>query len=535
MQYLTRWKPTLGIILTALIVCLCAVPNFFPEATVKGWPLWAQRRMVLGLDLQGGSYLLLEVDSNDVKKSRLNQVREDVQRTLRAARIQYTGLAVKGEAVEVRITKDTDPPSALSKLRDLSQPLGGLLGGTSQRDLDVTDTGNGLIRLALSEPAIVDRLRKTIEQSIQIVEKRVNELGTVEPLIQRQGNDRILVQVPGLQDPTHLKEILGKTAKMEFRMVDPSVPPDQSQRGSLPPDDELLFGSTGNPPQPYVIKKQVLVGGGDLTDAQTGFDQRTSEPVVNFKFNTAGSRKFAQATTENVGTPFAIILDNKVISAPVIREPITGGQGQISGSFTVQSANDLAVLLRAGALPAPLTVVEERTVGPGLGQDSIEKGELAAYVGAIMVVVFMLVTYRLFGVFANVAVIINVAMIFGVLSLLNATLTLPGIAGVVLTVGIAVDSNVLIYERIREELRNGRNPISAIDAGFTRALATILDSNITTFIAAAVLFMIGTGPVRGFAVTLGVGILTTVFTAFTMTRLIVAWWIWWKRPQSVPI
>jgi preprotein translocase subunit SecD len=531
MQYLTRWKPTLGIILTALIVCLCAVPNFFPEVTVKGWPAWAQRRLVLGLDLQGGSYLLLEVDSKDVKRSRLNQIREDVQRTLRAARIQYTALSVKGDAVEVRITKDTEPPSALSKLRDLSQPLGGLLGGTSQRDLDVSDAG-GLIRLTIPEAAMNDRLRKTIEQSIQIVEKRVNELGTVEPLIQRQGNDRILVQVPGLQDPTHLKELLGKTAKMDFRMVDESVPPDAAARGSLPPDDELVPEVSG---QKLVLKKQVLVSGGDLSNAQTGFDQRTSEPVVNFQFNTAGSRKFAQATTEGVGQRFAIVLDNQVISAPVIREPITGGQGQISGSFTVQSANDLAVLLRAGALPAPLTVVEERTVGPGLGQDSIEKGELAAYVGAIMVVVFMLVTYRLFGVFANVAVIINVAMIFGVLSLLNATLTLPGIAGVVLTVGIAVDSNVLIYERIREELRNGRNPISAIDAGFTRALATILDSNITTFIAAAVLFMIGTGPVRGFAVTLGVGIITTVFTAFTMTRLIVAWWIWWTRPQSVPI
>jgi len=534
MQYLTRWQPTLGIILTALIVCLFAVPNFFSEAQVKTWPAWAQRRLVLGLDLQGGSYLLLEVDSNDVKKSRLSQIREDVQRTLRATRgaIQFTGLAVKPDGVEVRITKDTDPPSALSKLRELSQPLGGLMGG--QRDLDVTDAGNGVIRLSIPEAAMNDRLRKTIEQSIQIVERRVNELGTVEPLIQRQGNDRILVQVPGLQDPTHLKEILGKTAKMEFRMVDTTVPPDQAQTGRVPPDSEVLM-STSNPPVPYVIKKQVLVSGGDLTDAQTGFDNRSGEPVVNFKFNTAGSRKFAQATTENVGQPFAIVLDNKVISAPVIREPITGGQGQISGNFTVQSANDLAVLLRAGALPAPLTVVEERTVGPGLGQDSIEKGELAAYVGAIMVVVFMLVTYRLFGVFANVAVIINVAMIFGVLSLLNATLTLPGIAGVVLTVGIAVDSNVLIYERIREELRNGRNAISAIDAGFTRALATILDSNITTFIAAAVLFYIGTGPVRGFAVTLGIGILTTVFTAFTLTRLIVAWWVWWKRPQTVPI
>ena len=353
-------------------------------------------------------------------------------------------------------------------------------------------------------------------------------------MIQRQGTDRILVQVPGLQDPTRLKDLLGKTAKMEFRMVDSTVSPDQAQQGRVPADSEVLM-SASSPKVPYVIKRQVLVSGGDLTDAQPGFDQRTNEPIVSFRFNTSGARKFAQATTENVGQPFAIVLDNEVISAPVIREPITGGSGQISGSFTVQAANDLAILLRAGALPAPLTVIEERTVGPGLGQDSIEKGELAAYVGSIMVIVFMLVTYRLFGVFANIAVAINVAMIFGLLSMLNATLTLPGIAGIVLTVGIAVDSNVLIYERIREELRGGRNAISAIDAGFRRALSTILDSNITTFIAAAVLFYIGTGPVRGFAVTLGIGIITTVFTAFTLTSLIVAGWVRWKRPKTVPI
>jgi preprotein translocase subunit SecD len=533
MLYFTRWK-ALGIILTALVVCLCAVPNFFPEAQVKTWPAWAQRRLVLGLDLQGGSYLLLEVDSNYVKRQKLDQIRSDAQKALREAKIQYTGLAVRNDAVEVRISKDTDLPTALSKLRELSQPLGGLLGSSGQRSLEVTDAGGGLIRLTVPQAAITDLLRRTIEQSIQIVERRVNELGTVEPVIQRQGTDRILVQVPGLQDPTRLKELLGKTAKMEFRMVDTTVSPDQAQQGRLPPDSELLM-SASSPKIPYVVKKEVLVSGGELTDAQPGFDQRTNEPIVNFRFNTTGARKVARATTENVGQPFAIVLDNEVISAPVIREPITGGQGQISGSFTVQSANDLAVLLRAGALPAPLTVVEERTVGPGLGQDSIEKGELAAYVGSILVIVFMLVTYRLFGVFANIAVAINVAMIFGLLSLLNATLTLPGIAGIVLTVGIAVDSNVLIYERIREELRHGRTAISAIDAGFKRALSTILDSNITTFIAAAVLFYIGTGPVRGFAVTLGIGIITTVFTAFTLTRLIVAGWVRWKRPQSVPI
>jgi preprotein translocase subunit SecD len=532
MLYFTRWK-ALGIILTAFLICLFAVPNFFPEATVRNWPLWAQRRIVLGLDLQGGSYLLLEVDSNYVKKEKLDQIRDDARRTLREARIGYTGLASRADAVEVRV-KDADLPTTLGKLRDLSQPLSGLLGSSGQRSLQVSDAGGGLIRLTVPQAAINERIRQTIEQSIQIVERRVNQLGTVEPVIQRQGTDRILVQVPGLQDPTRLKQLLGRTAKMEFRMVDTSVPADQAQQANLPPDVDLLMSASA-PKVPYVVKKQVLVSGGDLTDAQPGFDQRTGEPVVNFKFNSTGSRKFAQATTDNVGQPFAIVLDNEVISAPVIREPITAGQGQISGNFTVQSANDLAILLRAGALPAPLTVIEERTVGPGLGQDSIEKGKLAAYVGAIMVVVFMLLTYRLFGLFANIAVIINVAMIFGLLSLLNATLTLPGIAGIVLTVGIAVDSNVLIYERIREELRGGRTAISAIDAGFKRALATILDSNITTFIAAAVLFYIGTGPVRGFAVTLGIGILTTVFTAFTLTRLIVAWWVRWKRPQTVPI
>lgn len=533
MLYFTRWK-AIAVILTALIVCLCAVPNFFPEATVKSWPKWAQRHVVLGLDLQGGSHILLAVDSASVKKDKLDQVRDDVRRVLRDNKIPYTGLAARNDAVEARITNAADVATALTKLRELAQPLTGLAGTSGQRTVDVADAGNALIRLTLPPAAITERVRQAVEQSIQIIEKRVNELGTVEPLIQRQGADRILVQVPGLQDPTRLKEILGKTAKMDFRMVDSTVSAEQALQGRAPADAEVLRGVEA-PKAPYVVKKQVLVSGGDLTDAQPGFDQRTGEPIVSFRFNTSGARKFAQATLENVGQPFAIVLDNEVISAPVIREPITGGSGQISGNFTVQGANDLAILLRAGALPAPLTIIEERTVGPGLGADSIAAGELASYVGSVLVVVFMLLTYRLFGFFANVAVAINVAMIFGILSLLNATLTLPGIAGIVLTVGIAVDSNVLIYERIREEVRGGRNAISAIDAGFSRALSTILDSNITTFIAAVVLFYIGTGPVRGFAVTLGIGILTTVFTAFTVTRLIVATWVRWKRPQTVPM
>jgi preprotein translocase subunit SecD len=533
MLYFTNTR-IISIIATALIVMLFAVPNFVPEATVKSWPKWAQRHIVLGLDLQGGAHLLFEVDSNEVKREKLNQVLDDARRVLREARIRFTGLAVRGDNVEVRITEANDLPNALTKLRELSQPLGGLLGSSGQRSLEVQDAGGGLIRLVVPQTAITERIRQSVEQAMPIIERRINQLGTVEPLIQRQGIDRILVQVPGFQDPERLKRVVGETAKMDFRMVDTSISPEQAQQGRLPPESELLPNAQA-PQTSTVVKKQVLVSGGDLTDAQAAFDQRTGEPIVNFKFNTAGARRFAQATSENVGLPFAIILDGKVISAPVIREPITGGQGQISGGFTVEQANDLAILLRAGALPARLTVVEERNVGPGLGQDSIEAGELASYVGAILVIIFMLLTYRLFGFFANVAVLINVAMIFGILSMLNATLTLPGIAGVVLTVGIAVDSNVLIYERIREELRHGRSPISAIDAGFTRALATILDSNITTFIAAAVLFFVGTGPVRGFAVTLGIGIITTVFTAFTVTRLIVAMWVKWKRPKVVPI
>ncbi len=536
MLFFSRWK-VLAILLTAGVVCLFAAGNFVPEGAFQKLPQWAQRHVVLGLDLQGGSSILLEVDSNAVRKEKLEALRDDVRRVLREARIGYTGLVVRGDTVEVHIRQGSDAQAALAKLRELSQPLGGILGGTGQRSVEINDAGNGFFQLTIPQPAIIERIRQAVDQSIQIVERRINELGTVEPLIQREGVDRILVQVPGLQDPTHLKNILGKTAKLTFRLVDTSMTAEQAQQTHPPPESEILFGQEkqGQAKVPYLVEKSVLVSGEDLVDAQANFSQRTGEPIVTFRFNSNGARRFAQVTQQNVGRPFAIVLDNEVISAPVIREPITGGSGEISGSFTVQTANDLALLLRAGALPAPLTIIEERTVGPGLGKDSIQAGKLAAYAGSALVVVFMLATYGLFGLFANVAVAVNVAMIFGVLSLLDATLTLPGIAGIVLTVGIAVDSNVLIYERIREEVRHGQTPIKAIDNGFKRALATILDSNITTFIAAAVLFFIGTGPVKGFAVTLGTGILTTVFTAFTLTRLIVAYWVRWQRPQTVPI
>jgi preprotein translocase subunit SecD len=531
MLHFTRWK-ALAIILASVIICLMTVPSFLSPATVQSLPSYLQRRLVLGLDLQGGSHILLEVDSNAVRKERTETLRDDVRRVLRDARVGYSNLAIQNLTVQVRIREQADVPEAVRRLRELSAPLGRFLSGTGQRDIEVTDAGGGLITLTVTPGGITQRIRQAVDQSIEIVRRRVDDLGTVEPLIQRQGDDRILVQVPGLQDPSRLKSLLGKTAKLTFRLVDLTMTPQQALEGRPPPESDLLYSRDK---QPYVIERRVMVSGEDLVDAQPGFDQRSREPIVSFRFNNSGGRRFAQATQENVGKPFAIVLDNEVISAPTIREPILGGSGQISGNFTVQQANDLAILLRAGALPAPLTIIEERTVGPGLGQDSINAGIHAAYFGTALVIVFMIVTYGLFGLFANLAVAVNVGMILGILSFLGATLTLPGIAGIVLTVGIAVDSNVLIYERIREELRSGRSPISAIDAGFSRALATILDSNITTFIAAAVLFFIGTGSVRGFAVTLGVGILTTLFTAFTLTRLIVATWVRWWRPQTVPI
>ncbi len=534
MLYISRWK-ALAIVMTTLVICMFGIPNLLSSSTVQSWPRWAQKHVVLGLDLQGGSHLLLEVDTAAVRKEKIEQLRDEVRKVLREAKVGLVQAAlVRGDSVEVRI-RENDLQQGLTKLRELSQPLGGLLSATGQRTLEIANVGGGLVRLSMTEPAILERVRQAVEQSIQIVTRRIDELGTVEPVIQRQGIDRILVQVPGLQDPQRLKDLLGKTAKLDFRMVDQTMTAEQALATRPPPESEVLYGTQREGRTPYLIEKRVVVSGGDLVDAQPSFDQRTNEPVVTMRFNSSGARRWAQATTENVGRLFAIILDNEVISAPVIREPILGGSSQISGSFTVQSANDLSILLRAGALPAPLTIIEERIVGAGLGQDSIQKGTQASYFGAALVALYMLAAYGIFGVFAVIAVAFNVAMIFGVLSLLNATLTLPGIIGIVLTIGIAVDSNVLIYERIREEIRTGRSAISAIDAGFTRALATILDSNITTFIAAAVLFFIGTGPVRGFAVTFGIGIITTVFTAFTLTRLMVAYWVRWSRPQRLAV
>src|SRR3954452_813144 len=345
MLYISRWKGT-AILLTAFFVCLCALPNFFSEQRVRSWPAWAQRHIVLGLDLQGGSHILLEVDTDDVRKQKVDTLRDDVRRVLREARVGLVGApVVRGNSVEVRI-RENDLQQGLAKLRELSAPLGGVLSTSGQRSVDIQNVGGGLVRLTVTEPAIIERTRQVVDQSIEIIERRINGLGLVEPSIQRQGTDRVLVQVPGLGDPQRLLDVIGKTAKLTFRMVDASMTAEQAQQGRPPPESELVKESKAEGGQ-YLLEKRVLVSGEELTDAQPGFDQRTSEPIVSFKFNTSGARKFAQATQENVGRPFAIVLDDEVISAPVIREPILGGSGQISGNFTVESANNLAILLRA--------------------------------------------------------------------------------------------------------------------------------------------------------------------------------------------
>jgi len=525
-----------AIVLLALAGVYFAMPSLLSPETrqairanapsfVPAWLIPSQA-IVLGLDLQGGSHVLLEVDSSAVVKTEVNALRDDLRRILRDEKVALAGgIAVLPRGVTVRISDASERARVMPKLRDLASPGSVLVRGTSQPLIDLNEDADGLVTLSITDQGVNDKIRKAIDQAIEVLRRRIDALGTTEPNIQRQGIDRILVQVPGLQDPKRLKDILGTTAQLEFRMV--------AESGSAPSDVETLPSVEPNQPA-LPIEKRVIVQGEDLIDAQPGFDQRTSEPIVNFKFNIRGAQRFGQATSESVGRSLAIVLDKKVISAPRIQSPITGGQGQISGRFTVEAANNLAILLRAGALPAPLTIVEERTVGPGLGQDSINAGKIASYVAAVLVVGFMFATYGLFGFFANIALAIHVILIFAMMSLVGTTLTLPGIAGIVLTIGTAVDSNVLIYERIREEARQGRSLIASLDAGFTRAFATIIDSNVTMFIAAAILFFLGSGPVRGFAVTMVFGIITTVVTAVTMTRMMIALWYTRSRPHTLP-
>jgi SecD/SecF fusion protein len=526
----STWK-TVAILLMTLAAVLIVAPSMVTashyEELKSRLPAWlVPPTIVLGLDLQGGSHVMLEVDKSDIINTQVKNLRDDVRRILREEKIGITGgIGATTRGVQLRIADAADRERVLPRLRQLRNSFSArLVGGPSP--LDVEDAGDGLIRITVTDVGVTDRMRRAVEQSIEVIRRRVDALGTREPSIQREGDDRIIVQVPGLQDPEQLKTILGQTAKLEFRLV--------ADPGQNPGETEELEQQDGS--GKLAIEKQVMVQGEDLTDAQPGFDQqRNGEPVVNFRFNIRGAQRFGDATSKNVGRLFAIVLDNKVISAPRILTPIMGGSGQISGRFTVEEANNLSILLRAGALPAKLNIVEERTVGPGLGQDSIDAGKRAAYVGAGLVVIYMLITYGVFGVFANLALFVHIAFIFAGLVLLGSTLTLPGIAGIVLTIGMAVDSNVLIYERIREEHHAGRSIIASLDAGFNRAFATIVDSNVTMFVAAAILYFLGTGPVRGFAVSLALGILTTIVTAVTMTRMMIAIWYQYARPTRLPI
>ena len=534
MLYISRWQ--IGLVLALIVLGFFVIlPNFFSASTVASWPRFLPHsQIVLGLDLQGGAYLLYEVDQDDYTTKRLRTQTSDIRRAmLEGDRIGYTGLGPVGDAVQLRIRDLNDLDEVRRRLDELRGPLQTtILGGTSVYEFDLSVDDDGLVRMTVNEDGLEQRIRGVVQQSIEVINRRINELGTTEPSIQRQGSDRILVEAPGLGDPQRLKAIVGQTAQLTFHLVETQIGAGQE----VPPiPGTIAIEDAEEPDILYVVDDTPLMTGEDLTDAQTAFDQQTNEPVVNFRLSAGGGQKFAQVTQQNVGRPFAIVLDDEVISAPVIREPILGGSGQISGNFTVEGANDLAILLRAGALPAKLTVVEERSVGPGLGADSIEAGTTAAIIGIVAVSLFMIAVYGLFGVIANVAVFVNVMLLLAVLTGLGATLTLPGIAGIVLTIGTAVDSNVLIYERIREEVRAGRSPINAIDTGFKRALGTILDANITTLIAAVVLFFLGSGPIRGFAVTYAIGIVTTVFTAYAFTRMVIASWVAWRRPAEVPL
>jgi protein-export membrane protein SecD len=519
------WKISL-VLLTLLVGVIVALPNLFTREQLAAMPSWMPKQQVtLGLDLQGGSHLLLEVDVKAVIEEQLNGVVDSVRTAFRKANIGYSNLGVSGNSVTLKLRDTGQTEDARKLLKDAAPGL----------DLSIADDGS--ITLTLNDKAIADRQRNAVAQSIEIVRRRIDESGTREPTIQRQGNDRILVQLPGVKDPDHIKSLIGKTAKMTFRFVDTTVSVDQARAGNLPPTSEILpSAQTGGDSQPmayYVVQKRVMVSGENLIDAQATFQD--AQPVVSFRFDSLGAKRFGDATRENVGKLFAIVLDGKVISAPVIRDAITSGSGVISGSFTTQSANDLALLLRAGALPAPLTVIEERTVGADLGADSIAAGKFACLIGLVMIVVVMMILYGLFGFFANIALVLNAVLLLGSLSVLGATLTLPGIAGIALTLGMAIDANVLIFERIREEVRNGRSPIASLDHGFNEARRTIVDANVTHLISSLILFMLGSGPVKGFAVTLSIGVLTSMFTSVMVTRLIVVLWYSRTRPAALPV
>ena len=553
MLQIDTWKRVL-IWLVCVVGLLMALPNAFytrveqsndakaaielgndtPEMQAQAgqWPNWLPSSLVnLGLDLRGGAHLLAEVQVSDVYESRMEAMWPEIRDALRDERATVGTIRRQPSApdeIRVRISQPEGMPRALETVRGLARQVQ-TLTGVGATDIEARADGDTLV-VQLSEAEKLASDDRTVRQALEIVRRRIDEVGTREPTIQRQGADRILIQVPGIGSAGELKEIIGTTAQLTFNPVvsrgtNPDAVPGVSEKVVPSIDENGVF---------YIIESAPVVTGEELVDAQPSFDQN-GRPAVSFRFNTSGARKFGDYTRDNIGAPFAIVLDDEVISAPVIQSHIPGGSGIITGNFTVEESTNLAVLLRAGALPAGLEFLEERTIGPELGQDSIDAGKVATIVAFAAVLIFMALSYGLFGVFANIALLINVGLIFGLLSLIGATLTLPGIAGIVLTVGMAVDANVLIFERIREELKSAKGPARAIELGYEKALSAILDANITTFITAVILFAMGSGPVRGFAITLGLGILTSVFTAIFVTRLMIVMWFERRRPKMIEV
>jgi protein-export membrane protein SecD len=523
------WKVfmTLGVVLFGF---LTALPNVLPADIRKMMEqavVLPTQTLNLGLDLRGGSYLLLEVKEGPVFTERLKGKLQAIRRSLREAQIQYTGLAVRGDTLTVSIVKPEQADAAIKIVQGSAGTITNIITGGGNSELDVQNAG-GVLTAKYTDQAIQQIRQQVIEQSIEVVRRRVDGGGVKEASIQRQGANRILVQVPGLDDPKQLLDLLGKTAKMTFHLVDESVSMADMLAGRVPPGTKLVYerDRTGSGQrQPLVIQEQAIITGDQLQRASGGFDGQSGQPIVSFTFDMSGARTFASVTSDNIGRRFAVVLDEEVITAPVIRSPIIGGQGQIEGGFTTKTANDLAVMLNAGALPAEISVEEQRVVSAELGADSVQQGQYAAVAGLVLVVIFMLIAYGRFGIYANIALVSNLVLLAGLFTIFQITLTLPGIAAFVLTMGMAVDANVLIFERIREERRMGRGLISSIDAGFERAMATIIDSNLTTLLAGLILIATATGTVRGFGVALSLGIVTSVFTAIWVTRLCVVWWL----------
>ncbi len=518
-----------AILAICLFGLLASLPNFLSQSTLDRFPNFLPKSKInLGLDLRGGAHILAGMDTEELRRDWLEKIRDQVNSALIKDNIARNTSIVNG-AVSVRVTKPEDLEPAFKTLRSLPQPIAGAaLTGSTAVDFDVTRDGTDGVVIKPTTAGMIARVSSAISSASEIVRNRCDPGGNKEMVVQRQGADRILLQAPGIENVKEI-EWCFDVAKLTFHLLHPSISPEDA-RARIPAGYKILQGRDGGE---YLVNNRAPVTGEMLTDAQPGFDQRNSQPMVTFRFNRQGASIFGKLSSENVGRPFAVVLDNKVITAPVIQTPILDGSGQITGSFTVEEAGSLATNLRSGALPAKLSIVEQRVVGASLGADSILAGQRAAIIGALAVIAFMTFAYGLFGIFAVIAVALNVLLIVAVMSLLGSTLTLPGIAGIVLTIGMAVDANVLIYERMREELRNGKSTVAALDAGFDRALSTIVDSNLTTLVAGIVMFALGSGPIRGFAITLSLGIFTTVFTAFTVTRLLVAWWLSQQKDRKI--